>query len=123
MDSRRRFGNRCEIMAARFLQDKGYKILAHQFKTRAGEIDLVAEHQGELVFVEVKARKNLRFGYPEDSVNQNKIRRMVMAGQTYLTERNLADRPFRLDVIAVIFNADQTYEIKHLEGVDTDEAE
>lgn len=119
MDPRRRLGNKGEIIAARFLEKEGYKILAHQFKARAGEIDLVVEKNGELVFVEVKTRKNLRFGYPEDSVNRNKICRMVMAGQSYLEKLGLNDRPFRLDVIAVIFGSNQAYEIKHLEGVDT----
>ncbi|MFH1253778.1 MAG: YraN family protein [Candidatus Uhrbacteria bacterium] len=119
MDPRRLFGNKCEVMAAQFLEGKGYKILAHQFKTRAGEIDLVAEKDKEIIFVEVKARKNINFGYPEIAVNRNKLCKMVMVGQDYLEKNNLNDRSFRLDVIAIVWPAQGEVAIEHLEGVDT----
>lgn len=118
MDKRRRFGNACEVMAARYLEDKKYRILAHQFRTQRGEIDLVAEKDGELVFVEVKARKNLNFGYPEEAVNFKKLRKMLGAAEIYMEQNKLTDSPFRFDIVAILLLKDKTYEIEHLEAVD-----
>jgi putative endonuclease len=123
MDNRRRFGNASEVAAARFLEGKGYKILVHQFKTRRGEIDLVAEKDGELVFVEVKARRNMKFGYPEAAVRRDKVGRMAAAANFYLEENNLTDKPFRLDVVAMLLEKNGRFLIEHLEGVDVGETE
>lgn len=123
MDKRRCFGNASEVVAARFLERKGYKILAHQFKTRRGEIDLVAEKDGELIFVEVKARKNTSFGYPEAAVRRDKICKMAMAVSIYLKENKIENKPFRLDVVAMLLQGDGRFDIKHLEGVDIGETE
>lgn len=118
MNVRRRLGNHGEIIAARFLEAKGYKVLAHQFKTREGEIDLIVERDDEIVFVEVKTRKNFNFGFPEESINKSKLNRMVLAGQTYLEQKQTPSRQFRLDVVAVILLPNKPEEIEHLEGVD-----
>jgi len=118
MDKRRRFGNACEVAAARYLEGKKYRILAHQFRTAHGEIDLVAEKDGELVFVEVKARKNLNFGYPEEAVGRKKLQKMLRASEIYMEQNKMSDSPFRFDIIAIILLKDKTYEIEHLEAVD-----
>jgi len=118
MDKRRLFGNACEIAAARFLERKGYKILAHQFKTRIGEIDLIADQDGELVFVEVKARRNTKFGYPEEAVDARKLRKMVLTAETYMEQNQIIDKPFRLDIIAMLLKGNNNFEIEHLIGVD-----
>lgn len=123
MDKRRLFGNRCEIKAARFLEGKGYRILAHQFKTKHGEIDLVAEKDNELIFIEVKARKNTRFGYPEEAVRYNKLQKMAAAASVYLEQRELFVQPFRFDVIAMLLKENNEFEIEHLEGIDISERE
>lgn len=123
MDNRRRFGNASEVAAARFLEGKGYKILAHQFRTRRGEIDLVAEKDDELIFVEVKARKNTRFGYPESAVRRDKIRKMAMAASRYMEENKIENKSFRLDVVAMLLRPDGGFAIEHLEGVDIGETE
>jgi len=123
MDKRRRFGNASEVAAARFLEGKGYKILAHQFRTNRGEIDLVAEKDDELIFVEVKARKNTSFGYPESAVRRDKIRKMAMAAGKYLEENKLENKSFRLDVVAMLLQDDGQFSVEHLEGVDIGETE
>jgi len=119
MDKRRRFGNACEVAAARFLEGRGYRILAHQFRTNFGEIDLVAEKGEELVFVEVKARKNLDFGYPEEAVDHRKLRKMSAAAEIYMEQNKLINLPFRFDIIAMLLRDDGGFEIEHLEAVDS----
>jgi putative endonuclease len=119
MDKRRRFGNASEVAAARYLEGKGYRILAHQFRTPHGEIDLISEKDNELIFVEVKARKNLDFGYPEDAVGQAKLRKMLAAAEIYMEQNKVVDSPFRFDIIAMLLQKDGSFEIEHLEAVDT----
>lgn len=118
MDVRRRFGNAAEVVAARFLEGKGYKILAHQFRTRFGEIDLVAEKDDELVFVEVKARKNLNYGYPEAAVDDRKMRKLAAAADIYMEQQKKDDCLYRFDVLAMLLKEDGGFEIEHLEAVD-----
>ncbi|HBR80810.1 MAG: hypothetical protein UX09_C0031G0004 [Candidatus Uhrbacteria bacterium GW2011_GWE2_45_35] len=123
MDPRRKFGNLCEAAAARFLEDKGYKILARQFYTRVGEIDLVAEIGEELVFVEVKARRNIKFGFPEEAVGRGKIKKMLAAADIYMSQNKIFERPFRLDIIAILGLKNQEFQIVHLEGIDIGDQE
>jgi putative endonuclease len=118
MDARRQLGNRGEIIAARFLEAKGYKILEHQFKVYGGEVDLIAEKDEEIIFVEVKTRQSLLFGYPENTITRRKLQRMVLAGQVYLEKQQIPQHPFRLDVVAIILSIDQPPQIEHFEGVD-----
>ena len=66
-----------------------------------GEIDIVAEHSGDLVFVEVKARRSGAFGKPEESVTEAKKARLAAAGQTYMAARGLEHSDWRIDLVAV----------------------
>ena len=100
MDPRRRFGNEAESLAAEYLKKKGYRILCSQYRTRFGEIDLVAEQGSEIVFVEVKARRTNDFGFPEESVTQAKLEKIFLAGEMYLRETK-SEKEFRVDVIAI----------------------
>lgn len=100
MDARRAFGDRGEAVAEAYLLKKGYRVLARQFRTRFGEIDLVAQDGDEVVFVEVKARKTSYFGYPEESVNSAKRRKMFKTAEAFLS--TLDQMPdYRFDVVAV----------------------
>lgn len=118
MDKRRRFGNACEVVAARHLEGQGYKILAHQFRTRYGEIDLVAEKNNELVFVEVKARRNLNFGYPEEAVGKRKFQRMSLAANAFMEKNQLTEQAFRFDLVSIIWPNRCQPEVEHFEAVD-----
>src|SRR5712691_938140 len=95
-------GARGEEAAARHLESLGYRILDRQFKTRAGEIDLVAEEAGTLVFVEVKSRSCLSFGRPSEAVDGRKRVRLVRAASTYLVQRGLTERACRFDVLEIL---------------------
>ncbi|MBT3230534.1 YraN family protein [Candidatus Uhrbacteria bacterium] len=101
MDPRRRFGNKAENLAARFLVSKGYKILKRQYRTRGGEIDLIALDGDEIVFIEVKARTTNEFGYPEESVTRDKLRKIQATAELYLSKSKSLNSPYRIEVVAV----------------------
>jgi len=95
-------GARGEEAAARHLESLGYRILERRFRTRAGEIDLVAEEDETLVFVEVKSRSALGFGRPAEAVDARKRGRVMRAAAIYLMLRGVPDRPCRFDVLEVL---------------------
>jgi putative endonuclease len=94
-------GIKGEDVAARHLATLGCRVIARRWRTRLGEIDLVAMDGGEVVFVEVKTRLDTRFGSPEESVTAAKRRRLRAAAYAFLAARGIRDAPFRIDVIAV----------------------
>ncbi|MBI1908044.1 YraN family protein [Candidatus Uhrbacteria bacterium] len=116
VDVRRIFGDNAEALAARHLEGKGMRILARQYKTTFGEIDLVARDGDEVVFVEVKARRSNDFGYPEEAVTRTKLEKIMRAGEWYLRSTHREDAPYRIDVVAIEFTADPPV-LTHLVGV------
>ena len=94
-------GRAGEAAAAAHLRRSGYKIVARNYRVREGEIDIVAEHSGDLVFVEVKARRSGAFGKPEESLTEDKITRLVTAAQAYLADKGLEHADWRIDLVAV----------------------
>ena len=100
-DGRSALGRRGEAEARRYLESLGYRILAERFRTRIGEIDLVAEDHGSIVFVEVKTRRSRGCGAPEESVSPVKQRRLALLASTFLAAKGLAGRDCRFDVVAV----------------------
>lgn len=100
--NKRQVGREQEERAAVFLEEQGYRIIQRNYNCRVGEIDLIASHQGYLVFVEVKYRSRNRSGYPEEAVDVKKQRRISRAASWYLMEQGLSmDTPCRFDVAAV----------------------
>lgn len=102
MDDRISTGRRGEEIALRHLENNGYTILERRFRTRFGEIDLIADEGGDLVFVEVKTRTGHSYGSPEEAVDQRKQRRLVRLASAYLQRRRCGDRSCRFDVVAVV---------------------
>lgn len=100
MSTTREAGDRGEAMAAEYLRENGYELLASQFRCRFGEIDLIAEQEGTLLFVEVKLRTNLRYGMPRESVTAKKQEKLRSAALLYLSMHGL-DAPARFDVAEV----------------------
>ncbi|GCE20466.1 YraN family protein [Dictyobacter kobayashii] len=100
--ARQGLGRTGERLAAERLEQVGYSILERNFRCRYGEIDLVAEHGSDLVFIEVKTRRGLTHGLPEEAVNRRKQQKIIQVGQYYLFVNN-ADlaRSWRVDVVAV----------------------
>jgi putative endonuclease len=90
-----------EALAAEELTRRGYAILATRYRTRHGEIDLVCEHEGTLVFVEVKARATPEFGTAAECVTDRKKRKVAAMAVDYLARNHVTGRPCRFDVVAI----------------------
>ncbi|MBM4295578.1 MAG: YraN family protein [Deltaproteobacteria bacterium] len=99
--TRRQLGDKGEDLAAAALKKQGYKILERNYHTPLGEIDLIARHQGYLVFIEVKTRKSLRFGRPEEAVTATKQKRLQRLAEYYMKQKRLKEQPLRFDVVAI----------------------
>ena len=93
------FGRQSEIAGAAYLRSLGFRIVASQFKTRDGEIDLIAWEGDTLVFVEVKALHSP--APPEDAVGLAKQKRVQRAASAYLSRYRLRDASYRFDILAV----------------------
>jgi putative endonuclease len=104
MSSRARviLGKWAEDRAADELAHRGYAILARRYRTRGGEIDIVARDGQTLVFVEVKARRSLGCGQTAEAVTRWKNRRIVSMAQHFLTRHRLHGRACRFDVVSVL---------------------
>ena len=83
------------------MEARGYAILARRYRTRHGEIDVVASECGTTVFVEVKARTSRDFGGGAAAVTAWKQRRLVSMATDYLVRHRLSERPCRFDVVAI----------------------
>ena len=104
--------------AEKFLQNKGYKILARNYRLRSGEIDLVAQDGACIVFVEVKFRKSLSFGLPREAVGYAKQKRIISTALHYLTSHRLTESDIRFDVVEVLEQHGQLY-ASHIENAFT----
>ena len=113
-DPRRRLGNRGEEEAARYLSEKGLRILERGYRVRCGEIDLIARDGEELVFVEVKTRHSLRCGDPLEAITPSKRRRILRAASLYLQSTGSWNSPCRFDLVAVRFGPGGIQEVEHL---------
>jgi putative endonuclease len=91
-----------ETLARDYLIAKGYKILEHNSRIKTGEVDIVAEDRGIIVFIEVKMRSSLQFGSPAEAINKTRIRRYINSAKLYINQHRLANRDIRFDVIEVI---------------------
>ncbi len=99
----RNIGQEQETLVAEYLKSQGYKILKKNFRCPLGEIDLIAFHDGYLVFIEVKYRRTLRNGYPEEAVTPTKQKKIVKTALWYLSKNNInMDVSCRFDVVAVM---------------------
>lgn len=114
MSTTREAGDRGEAMAAEYLRENGYEILASQFRCRFGEIDLIARRGDILCFVEVKLRSDRRFGLPRDFVTTAKQRRIRTTATFYMT-RHDPDLCARFDV-AEVYDDETPPRIEYIEN-------
>lgn len=98
---RKSLGNLGENLALKHLKNKGYKILERNFRSKFGEIDIVAIESDVLVFVEVKTRWSKKFGPPEEAITPWKIKRIIKAGQYFKMLHPELPEAMRIDAIAV----------------------
>lgn len=100
--NKRTIGTQYEAKAADYLERAGYRILERNYRCCMGEIDLIARHQGYLVFAEVKFRKDAHAGFGSESVNRRKQQRIAAAARWYLMEKHMGEIPCRFDVISFL---------------------
>ena len=100
--NKREEGNRQEERVCAFLKEQGYQVLEQNFYSRFGEIDIIAEKDSTLVFVEVKYRQSPKNGLPEEAVDKRKRLRIIRTADYYrMRKRVPEDRPCRFDVICL----------------------
>lgn len=100
-DGRQTLGKLGEDLACAELARRGYAILERRYRTRYGEIDIVARSGGSLVFVEVKTREGSQFGGGEAAVTVCKQQRIIRMAIDFLARRHLQDQPCRFDVVTI----------------------
>ena len=113
-DPRHRFGQASEMRAEQFLIAKGYRILDRNVRLSIGELDLVADDQGVIVFVEVKGRSTEAFGGALSAVDRRKRAELSKLAAQYLAQRHWSDKLCRFDVVLVQGQPSAQEQIEHI---------
>lgn len=106
-------GIKGEQEAAAFMKSNGYKVLNRNWRAYRHEIDIVAENDEYIIFVEVKTRTSRQWGNPEDFIGNAKIKRIVEAADLYL-QINDIDKPARFDIISAVWDG-VSFELEHID--------
>ena len=114
--ARQQLGRRGEAVARDRLQSLGYVVVASNYRSKAGEIDLVTERDGGIVFVEVRARSGPSMGLPEESITSTKRSHIIAAAQEYLQEHGAQHRQWRIDLVAVEFDRGRPPRVRIIEN-------
>ncbi len=114
--NKRRFGIIGEKIAQNYLKNKGYKIIETNFYTRKGEIDIIAQKDKCIIFVEVKTRNNFEYGTPAMAVNAIKKTHIKNSAKIYIHTNKLYGWNVRFDVIEVIIKSGKC-QINHIENI------
>ena len=85
-----------------YLRKMGYKVLERNFKTPFGEIDIITEEAGYIVFIEVKTRRDTSYGMPEEAVHVQKQAKLIKSAQSYLKKNGWLERLARFDVLSIL---------------------
>lgn len=99
-------GSKGEEAAAGILKENGYKIIACNYKTKLGEIDIIARDRDTYVFIEVKTRRSSRFGMPAEAIVSHKQKQISKAALSFLKANNLLEARSRFDVVSILWGAD-----------------
>lgn len=102
-----------EEAAVNYLESKGHRVLERNWRSRGYEIDIISMDAGFIVFVEVKTRTSSAWGYPEEFIGKQRVRRMIRAASHYL-KMHRVDHPARFDIVAVVWN-NERFELEHIE--------
>ena len=113
--ARQEFGEVGERVAERWLRHRGWRVLQRRFRNGHRDIDLVAERDGLVAFVEVKARRGDRFGDPVEAVNWRKQRELARSAAVWIDRHGRPHEGYRFDVIGVLV-AGQRVRIRHVEN-------
>ena len=108
-------GQAGEDFAAKYLEEHGYKIIARNYRISTAEIDIIAEREGEIIFVEVKTRSNIRHGLPVEAVDIRKQKRIIQAAGVFLQDERYSDCACRFDVIEV-YSSGKNFAVRQIEN-------
>ena len=115
--SRTRLGELGERLARQHLIDRGCRILDVNYRSQWGEVDIIAQLDDAILFVEVKTRRSAAFGIPEEAITPAKAERLIATAETYLDEQDLADSHWRIDLISVeLDRMGRVLPLRHLEN-------
>lgn len=115
---RQKLGKFGEKLACKYLRERGYKIVDQNYRTRNGEIDIVAEEGKILVFIEVKTRTSRVFGFPEEAIDVRKQYKLAKTAEHYLMAHRLYDRDYRIDSFGIeIDGQNKKARIRHKKDV------
>lgn len=103
---KKRIGNKGEDVAVNYLFANGYDVLNRNFRIGRSEIDIIAQKENTLVFIEVKTRKSTDYGYPEEFVTEAQQERIWQAAEIFV-ENNNWEGQIRFDIIAIIWNGSE----------------
>ena len=107
-------GKKGEMYAKEYLVSKSYNILNMNFRNHIGEIDIIAMDKNVLVFIEVKTRTSMKYGYPYEAVNYKKQQKIIYTSLGYIKQRNIKDTQLRYDIIEVYLKP--SMKINHIEN-------
>jgi len=96
------FGELGERIAARWLERRGWRIIGRRFRSGRRDIDLVAEHDGIIAFIEVKARSGAAFGDPVEAVHRRKQRELAKSAQSWIDRHGRSGEAYRFDVVGIL---------------------
>ncbi len=116
MDTRISKGRLGEDLAAAHLLQKGYEILARNYRALGCEVDIIAQQADTLVFAEVKARRGCAYGLGREAVGRAKQGRLIRVAQAYLQANDCFDRACRFDVLEIDLASSR---VEHIEGAFT----
>lgn len=102
-------------MAEQMLRKKGYRILERNFRVAGGELDLIADDQGILVFIEVKARRGQHFGGAPYAITTQKKQQIIKLASCYLSQHDLTNQHCRFDAILVVGTNEHSLQLTHIE--------
>jgi putative endonuclease len=105
-------GKAGEEEALRFLKSKGYKLLRQNYKTKLGEIDIIAQDRETLCFIEVKTRSSDMFGHPSEALTPAKQKKLSQLALIFLKEHNLIEKKARFDVVTIMHSKDKAIDFK-----------
>lgn len=108
-------GRQGEEIAAAYLQQLGYEILARNYRCRYGELDIICKKNSLIVFVEVKTRRSDLFGSPEEAITKTKIEHIKKTALHYMAEKKTKYRETRFDVVTIMMKSDRP-DINHIEA-------
>ncbi|HUT96358.1 MAG TPA: YraN family protein [Candidatus Paceibacterota bacterium] len=123
MRERKDLGDLGEKIARKYLEGKGYRILDKNFRySKLGELDIIAEKNNNIFFIEVKTRNKTGLGgfWPEDNITYSKQKKLIKLSQIYLSKHRLLDKSWQIDILAIEVFRDDSYDIRHIENAVSD---